>query len=209
MIVFLNEKRHCLQSLLLHKSAPFGYEKSRTRLCPAFHATSIAYSHWFVILFCVQVFSRFIPGDASADDPSRTSLCPVFHATSIPHSHVHVMLFHGHNYSHYFHAFFPVNPKRANQEFPVFHDTSITCPYVHVIPYFVQIFSRFFHGIFTSSPHYLLAHSRKNLWICPWMTPFSSRILCALRRPSKQPSTENPGNSHSMIWANQTSAPTS
>ena len=117
-------------------------------------------------LLCASFFplhSRFIPGDPSADDPSRTSLCPVFHATSIPHSHVHVMLFHGHNYSHYFHAFFPVNPKRANQEFPVFHDTSITCPYVHVIHFFVQFFSRFFHGIFTSSPHYLLAHSRKNL----------------------------------------------
>ena len=97
----------------------------------------------------MQVFSRFIPGDASADDPSRTSLCPVFHATSIPHSHVHVTAHFAHTFSRVFHAFFPVRPKRANQEFPVFHDTSITCPYVHVIHFFVQIFSRVLHAIFT------------------------------------------------------------
>ena len=54
-----------------------------------------------------------------------------------------------------------------------------------------------------------LAHSRKNLWICPRMTPFSSRILWAHRSFSIQLSTEKPGNSHSMIRANHTSAPTS
>ena len=51
--------------------------------------------------------------------------------------------------------------------------------------------------------------TRRNLWIRPSITPFFSKISCAWYRLGRQPATEKPGNSHWMIRANQTSAPTS
>ena len=46
-------------------------------------------------------------------------------------------------------------------------------------------------------------------WIVPSMKPFSSTVSCSFKSRSKQLSTEKPGNSHSMILANQTKAPIS
>ena len=56
--------------------------------------------------------------------------------------------------------------------------------------------------------HFFFATSR-NRWIRPSTYPRSSTCRWASISPSRQASTENPGNSHSMIWANHTSAPTS
>ena len=46
-------------------------------------------------------------------------------------------------------------------------------------------------------------------WVVPSIRPSRSIVSCSCRSLSKHRSTENPGNSHSMMRANHTKAPTS
>lgn len=57
--------------------------------------------------------------------------------------------------------------------------------------------------------HTGLRATNKNRCVCACTTPSLSKICCALHKRSQQDCTENPGNSHSIMWANHTSAPTS
>ena len=101
---------------------------------------------------------------------------------------------------------------------PILDIHIITHSHVRCVTYFFPLSSLCFpkkfpknqsNDLLLSRNHSHFLEISKNLWILPSITPDSSSRFCACRRRSRLRSTENPGNSHSMIRANHTRAPTS
>ena len=101
---------------------------------------------------------------------------------------------------------------------PILDIHIITHSHVRCVTYFFPLSSLCFpkkfpknqlNDLLLSRNHSYFLEISKNLWILPSITPDSFSRFCACKRRSRQRSTEKPGNSHSMIRANHTSAPTS
>ena len=101
---------------------------------------------------------------------------------------------------------------------PILDIHIITHSHVRCVTYFFPLSSLCFPKKFPKNQSNDLLLSRnqshfleisKNLWILPSTTPYSFSRFCACRSRSRLRSTEKSGNSHWMIRANHTSAPTS
>ena len=152
---------------------------------------------------------------------------PVIHANIITHSHVHGVSFFVPFCSRICSTFVPKKQSYfANLDFgsnvrfpaPILDIHIITHSHVRCVTYFFPLLSLGFpkkfpknqsNDLLLSRNHSHFLETSRNLWILPSITPDSSSRFCACRSRSRLRSTEKSGNSHWMIRANHTSAPTS
>lgn len=148
---------------------------------------------------------------------------PVIHANILTHSHVHGVSF-----------FVPFCSRICSEKTVVFCEPGfwLKCPisssnfgHTHYNTFSCTVCDLFFpllslgfpkkfpknqsNDLFLSRNHSHFLETSRNLWILPSIAPDSSSRFCACRSRSRLRSTEKSGNSHWMIRANHTSAPTS
>ena len=101
---------------------------------------------------------------------------------------------------------------------PILDIHIITHSHVRCVTYFFPLLSLGFPkkipknqsiDLLSSRNHSYFLEISKKLWILPSITPDSFSRFCACRSRSRLRSTEKSGNSHWMIRANHTRAPTS